>query len=147
MIWVAQRLKTLNLNMFVRKKRNKSGTFSVVIVDKSSGKYRELRTIGVSSDESEINRLVAKGRKWIDQYSNGEDIFEKHEQEKEEKQIAIHLLDSIANIYLNGIQLIVNYAYDSIGFNSIEDKELRSLVTARLAQPLSKNATVEYLRS
>ena len=37
--------------------------------------------------------------------------------------------------------------YDSIGFNQIEDEVLWQLVVARLCQPLSKMATVEYLKS
>ena len=32
--------------MFVRKKKNRSGTVSVVVADKSSGKFKELKTIG-----------------------------------------------------------------------------------------------------
>lgn len=40
--------------MFVKKKKNRSGTTSVVVAEKSKGSYRELKTIGVSSDESKI---------------------------------------------------------------------------------------------
>ncbi|WP_106484193.1 hypothetical protein [Bacteroides sp. Marseille-P3684] len=47
--------------MFVRKKKNRSGTVSVVIADKSSGKFKELKTIGVSSAPDEIVRLEGKG--------------------------------------------------------------------------------------
>ena len=36
--------------------------------------------------------------------------------------------------------------YDSIGFNAIADEELRHLVTGRICQPMSKKATVDYLR-
>lgn len=55
--------------MFVRKKKNRSGTVSVVIADKSSGKFKELKTIGVSSAPDEIARLEVKARQWIDAYS------------------------------------------------------------------------------
>ena len=55
--------------MFVRKKKNRSGTVSVVIADKSSGKFKELKTIGVSSDPDEIARLEVKARQWINEYS------------------------------------------------------------------------------
>ena len=37
--------------------------------------------------------------------------------------------------------------YDSIGFNEIPDEILRNLVVARISQPMSKRATVEYLKS
>ena len=55
--------------MFVRKKKNRSGTVSVVVADKSSGRFKELKTIGVSSDPDEIARLEVKARQWIDVYS------------------------------------------------------------------------------
>ena len=43
--------------MFVRKKRNRSGSISVQIIDKSYGTYRVLKTVGSSSDKEEIERL------------------------------------------------------------------------------------------
>ena len=51
--------------MYVRKKKNRSGTTSVVVVDKSSGKIRYLATIGVSSDEKILSELCIEGNKWI----------------------------------------------------------------------------------
>lgn len=54
--------------MFVRRKKNRSGTTSVVVVDKSSGKFAELTTIGVASAEEDIRKLVAQGYDWISQY-------------------------------------------------------------------------------
>ena len=52
--------------MFVKKKKNRSGTVSVVVAEKISGRYSELTTVGVSSDESVIEQLVNKGKEWID---------------------------------------------------------------------------------
>ncbi len=52
--------------MFVKKKKNHSGTISVVVAEKISGRYSELTTVGVSSDESVIEKLVLKGKEWID---------------------------------------------------------------------------------
>jgi hypothetical protein len=43
--------------MFVRKKPNRSGSTSVVIVEKRAGKICYLKTIGVSSDTKEIDEL------------------------------------------------------------------------------------------
>jgi hypothetical protein len=51
--------------MFVRCKKNKSGSTSVQIIDKSSGKYVLFQTIGSSSDDEEIDLLIAKGKKII----------------------------------------------------------------------------------
>ena len=52
-------------SMFVSKKKNRSGTTSVVVVDKSKGRFRELKTIGVSSDENEIADIHQQGKNWI----------------------------------------------------------------------------------
>jgi hypothetical protein len=49
--------------MYVRKKKNRSGSTSVVIIDKSSGKIRYLKTIGVSSEEKEIAEFYQQGKK------------------------------------------------------------------------------------
>jgi len=51
--------------MYIRKKLNRSGSISIVVVDKSSGRYRELKTIGVSSDEKEIATFYQQGKNWI----------------------------------------------------------------------------------
>ena len=48
--------------MFIRKKRNRSGSVSIVVVDKAGGRFKELVTIGVSTDSKEIDRLVMEGR-------------------------------------------------------------------------------------
>ena len=57
------------------------------------------------------------------------------------------MLKNIDTILLNGAKLIIDKVYDSIGFNKIEDETLRQLVVARLCQPMSNMATVEYLKS
>lgn len=48
--------------MFVRKKRNKSGSTSVQIIDKSVG-YKVFQTVGSATEEVEILRLVQKAKK------------------------------------------------------------------------------------
>ena len=53
--------------MHVRLKRNRSGSISVIVVDKSSGRYKELHTVGIAKDESEITLLRQKGLEWIRQ--------------------------------------------------------------------------------
>ena len=51
--------------MFVRKKKNRSGSTSIVVVDKSRGRFRELKTIGVSSTDNTISELYREGKRWI----------------------------------------------------------------------------------
>ena len=62
--------------MFIRKKKNRSGTTSIVVVDKSNGVFREIKTIGVSKDNSELESLYLQGKKWIAAHCGKHDIFE-----------------------------------------------------------------------
>jgi transposase len=133
--------------MFIRKKKNRSGTTSVVVVSKSYGKFKELKTIGVGSNVSEIESLVLKGKSWMESYCGELDIFKSRTKEIEEQQVTEYFLSNIENILLNGTQLILSQLFKSIGFDAIKDDIFKHLVIARLCQPLSKLATVEYLKS
>ena len=105
--------------MFIRKKKNRSGTTSVVVVDKRGGSFRELKTIGVSSDDKEINTLYLQGKKWISDYCGDSDMFAIAEKEQEEKQVTEYLLNNVENILLNGTQLILNEVFKLVGFDII----------------------------
>jgi len=133
--------------MYVRKKKNRSGSTSIVIVDKSRGKIRYLKTIGISSDEKILSEFYQAGKKWIARQKGAEDMFALQEQQREEKQVIDYLLGNIENILLNGTQLILNQVFQLVGFDAIEDDIFRHLVIARLCQPSSKAGTVDYLKS
>jgi transposase len=133
--------------MFVRKKSNRSGSTSVVIVAKSAGKTHYLKTIGVSSDGKEIAALYRQGKKWIAAHHGIRDMFAEAERQREEKQVTEYLLNNIENILLNGTQLILNEVFNLTGFDAIGDDILKHLVIARLCQPTSKAGTVDYLKS
>lgn len=134
-------------SMFLRKRKNRTGTISVVIVDKSNGKYKEIKTIGISSDPSEIDNLYEKGKKWLLSHHGTCNMFEEYQRQEEEKQVTEYLLSNIENILLNGTQLILNRVFKNIGFNKIEDEILKQLVVSRICQPRSKVATVDYLKA
>ena len=133
--------------MFVRKKKNPSGIVSIQIIDKSQGKYKVIKTVGSSSDTSEVENYYHQGKKWIATQIDGRDMFVQHEQQREEKQVTEYLLNNIKNVLLNGTQLILNQVFKLIGFDIIEDEVLKHLVVARLCQPASKAGTVDYLQS
>ncbi len=138
--------------MYVRTKKNKSGTISVVVVDKSRGRYKEIQTIGIAKSAAEVEPLVRRARIWIAerkerQYPtldfNGRAEAEKRrEHEEVERMVSI-----IENILLNGCELVLDRVFDLVGFNAIEDKVFRQLVHSRLSYPASKAATVEYLKN
>jgi transposase len=133
--------------MFVRKKPNRSGSISVVVVEKRGGKVHYLKRLGVSSDASDIDALYQQGKKWIAMQKGERDMFLEYARNREEKEVVSNLLDKVENILLNGTQLILNPVYDKVGFNTVNDDILKQLVISRICQPRSKVATVDYLKS
>lgn len=111
------------------------------------GNFRELATIGVSNDSSEIESLCRQGKKWIDLHCGNSDIFGRGAKENEEKLITEYLLSNVEKILINGTQLILNRVFKAIGLDSVNDDILKHLVIARLSQPMSKAGTVDYLKS
>ncbi len=133
--------------MYVRRKSNRSGSTSVVVVEKRSGKISYLKTIGVSSDENEIQDLLRKGKQWINNQLGQRDMFLEHTSKQEEKEVIENLLNKVENILLNGTQMILNPVITNIGFDKINDDILKHLVISRICKPQSKVATVDYLKS
>lgn len=133
--------------MFIREKKNRSGSVSVVVVSKQSGRYEEVHVVGVSSDASLIANFRKEGLLWIKQHSGMSDMFLQYANEKFERESAAYFFNSIENILLNGTLLILNRVFKLIGFDKIEDNIFRQLVVSRLCQPMSKAGTVEYLKS
>ena len=54
--------------MFVHKKKHCSGRTSVVVVDKSHGKFREIKNFGEASSDSEIADLCRQASEWLRRY-------------------------------------------------------------------------------
>lgn len=132
--------------MFVRKKRNRSGSISVVVVNKRDGKFVEIKNFGTVRSESETDELVLRAKHWIETYGGQRqlDFDDKRKREREETERVVGNMDALL---INGTQLLLGRIYDEIGFNAITDEVLRHLVLARLSQPRSKLATVDYLKS
>ena len=138
--------------MFIKRKKNRSGTVSVVVAEKNSGIYRELITIGISRSPEETGALMSKAREWIDREQERRhprlDLFGEERSKCEAELLnAEQMLSCITNISINGADLILDRVFDNVGFNRIEDPVFRQLVKARLAYPASKAATAEYLKN
>ena len=125
--------------MYLRKKPNKSGSFSIQVIDKSSGRTRVVKTIGCSKDADEINRLYKEGEKWIDERI-GQATFDFTDNAIDK------FLNNITDISIAGTSLILGKIYDEIGFNNIESNLLKYLVLTRLSHPASKLKTTDHLR-
>ena len=139
-------------SMFIKRKKNRSGTVSIVVAEKSSGFYKDHATIGSAKSPEEIDGLLVKARAWIDNEEERRhprlDLFGEERKKCETELLsAEQMLSCITNISINGADLILDRVFDNIGYNRIEDIVFRQLVKARLAYPASKSATVEYLKN
>ena len=132
--------------MYVRKKPNRSVSTSVVVVSKASGRYKELKSFGSSTSEEEIDSLYDKAAAWIRSFG-GQQELDFDDRKGKEVEETERFLSNIDNVLINGTQFLLDQVYDSIGFNRIPDEILRHLVIARVSQPRSKLATVDYLKS
>jgi transposase len=133
--------------MFVRQKKNKSGSTTIAVIDKSRGGFKTLKTIGTSSDAAVIKELLMSGSEYAKSYGGQLDLFSNSEEGRLEQETTERVLANIESILLNGAQLVLGHAFRRIGFDAIDDDILKDLVIARLCQPLSKSATVDYLKS
>lgn len=131
--------------MFIKQRRNKSGSISVQILKKSSGKQKELvETVGCSKDSEELKKLVSKAKSRISELT---------------PQLSLDILDtskdrlifeyfqssSPLSVSAVGPELMLGKIFNSIGFNKIKDELFKDIVLARLVYPVSKLRTSEYL--
>lgn len=131
----------LFLAMFIRKKPNKSGKISVQVIDKSTGKYKVIRSLGSSSDSTEVERLESLAKEFIKEKSGQIEIDFINK-----RQLYQNILSSISEHKLAGIDMVLGKLFNEIGFNKIEDDLFKDLVLYRLVYPKSKLRTVEYLK-
>lgn len=131
--------------MFLRKKRNKSGSITVQVVDKSTGVW-SIQTLGTSRDPNEIARLGLQAKQIINADQPGQSLLfpSLNQGELHVENFLTQL--SNAQIHTVGPELIFGALFDRIGFSAITDEIFRHLTIARLAFPLSKLKTIDYLR-
>ena len=128
--------------MFIRQKKNKSGSISVQIISKVGGNYKVVKTIGSSEREDQVKILVEQAKLDLISLVGQSSLFISEQDVQLE-----NYLNTLENIQIRtiGPELIFGKIYDSIGYNAIEEDLFRHLVIARLAFPLSKLKTIEYI--
>src|SRR3990167_2120908 len=130
--------------MFVRKKRNKSGSVSVQIISKTRGAYRVVKSDRSSHDSEGIEKLIAEARSHIIQIQRQGRLFPTL---TKENAAVVGLVRTLPNTAIRtiGPEHIFGTLFDRIGFDAIAEPLFRHLVVARLAHPKSKLKTAEYL--
>jgi hypothetical protein len=128
--------------MFIRKNKNRSGSISIQIISKSSGKYKLIKTIGCGRTGQEVQKLVYLAHQEIERLNQQPKLFV-----SESDTIVDQVFSALENSSIRtvGPEIIFGKIYDSIGFNALAEDMFRHLVISRLVFPLSKLKTVEYL--
>lgn len=128
--------------MFIREAKNRSGSVSIQIISKDSGKYKVVKTIGCATTRQEIDILKIKERQELERIRKQPVLFT--------SSLDTHVVEIISSLSNNNIrtvgpELIFGKIYDHIGFDLLNEPLFRNIVIARLAFPLSKLKTSEYL--
>lgn len=130
----------LPLFVFIRELKSSNGKVYIQVVDKSSGKYKVLKSFGGSFEDSKLEILRTAAQQWMKNYTGLPELdFSKSD------ILVEQLFESITAIKRVGYDLLLGGIFDDIGFDKIKDKVFRELVLARVAFPKSKLKTTEYL--
>ena len=126
--------------MFIRRVKSKKAKTYVQVVDKSSGRYKVIKSFGGAPTEPEVLELERQAQSWMEQHRGLRELdFEATEHRAEE------FLDSIEQIRQVGYDYLLGGLFDEIGFGKVKDEMFRQLVISRIAYPRSKLKTTEYL--
>ncbi|WP_323823460.1 IS1634 family transposase [Algoriphagus sp. C2-6-M1] len=129
--------------MFVRRKKNSSGSFSVQIIQKVGRINKVVKSMGSSCDEVELDILERQAKLEIEKIQGQAFLFS-NDRDRSLKSI----LSNVGNneIELVGPDSVLGNVYESIGYHEIGvDNLFRELVMSRLVYPGSKLKTVDYL--
>jgi transposase len=128
--------------MYVRELKNRSGSISIQIISKARGRYKVVKSLGSAITRQEIERLTRLAQQEIKRLSEPLTLFSSPDDVLVEK-----VFESLHNssIQTVGPELVFGKIFDYIGFNQVGEELFRHLVVSRLAFPLSKLKTIEYL--
>lgn len=130
--------------MFIRKKKNKSGSISVQIISKIGRKNKLLKTVGCAKTQREEELLMQLAKTELDQLQGMQSLFVEHDD-----LVVENFVNSISNDHLQiiGTELILGKIYKKIGFPDDGcPNYFKNLVLCRLVYPGSKLKTVSYFK-
>jgi len=130
--------------MFIRNKKNNSGSVSIQILSKTDRNNKLLKTVGCAKTAREEELLVLLAKTEIERLEGMQTLFAEHDD-----LVVENFVKGIANDHLQivGTELILGKIYREIGFP--EDgcpNYFKNLVLCRLVCPGSKLKTVEYFK-
>ena len=128
----------------MRRKKNKSGSVSVQIISKERGQYTVVQSVGCATEPDEVAKLLLTAN---DTVANPEHQQKLLDIRSRDGLMIEHFLERVANsdIRTVGPELVFGALFDRLGFSVVPDELFRHIVIARLAYPVSKLKTVDYL--
>jgi transposase len=131
--------------MFIRRKKNRSGSFSVQIIRKVGRINKVVKSIGVGHTERELELLENIAHFEKDKLMGLSSLF--HESDDVVIDAFVSTLYN-EDITLQGPDLVFGALFDQVGYSQIlrGNSYLKALVVSRLVMPGSKLKTVEYLK-
>lgn len=129
--------------MFIRKNRNRSGSYSIQIISKKWGRSKVIKTIGSGRTPQEIEFLVQRARQEIQRLEGNTALFTNRDDAIIESFVSN--MDN-SQVQVIGPELIFGKIYDAIGFHNVSSDLFRHLVITRLFHPGSKLKTIDYMR-
>jgi hypothetical protein len=128
--------------MFVRKKKNNSGSISIQIISKDNGKYKLVETIGCSKNELEIQQLVQTAKDRLLELQPN--LFDFAEYQNKKQKLTNKDMRVIGDELIFG-KLFKDIGCSDIPFKKIKDKEIfKALIISRLLYPGSKLYLIDY---
>lgn len=128
--------------VFIRKKKNKSGSISFHIVRNEGRKQIHVKSIGSATDLQQVRNLEARAYRELSQLKHQSTLAFSY---KKDEEFFNALSEGLQKIEIAGFELILGKIFNEIGFNAIGDDLLRHLVLSRISHPGSKLRTVNYL--
>ncbi len=122
--------------MFIRKKKNRSGSTSVHILQKVMGRNRIVKSLGFSFEKDEIERKLQKARELLPRLFDQMTIFDEPSAVYEHRGF----------LGKNGPEIVFGRIFDHLGFDAIPNQLYRDLVISVLFYPGSKKRLQAYLR-
>ena len=126
--------------MFVRKKKNNSGSTSIQIIQKQKGKYKVIKTLGSSFDDKEIEKIYRQAQEAIPKLFDQLTLFQERV-----PQLNLSELNN-DSIRIIGPELIFGKIFNYVGFNKIQNRLFKDLVVSRITHPGSKLQLSQYLQ-
>jgi hypothetical protein len=128
--------------MFVRQKKNQSGSVSVQIISKNNGKYKVIETIGCSKNDNDIKQLLLQANERLLELEPT--LFDFAEYQEKKQRLTNKDMRVIGDELIFG-KLFKEIGCSNVSFENIKDVELfKALVISRLLYPGSKLYLIDY---